>query len=458
MKRVTLLAAIVAVAVSGCGGTSAGTSFAPASVAGPTLQDDASSLHVKHIVLIVQENRSFDNLFGTFPGADGATSGKKHDGTSQTLKMKALAGALDINHDWKTYYAEYNHAKMNGFDLCKIDGSKPCGTYAYQYVNPAQIQPYWTMAQRYALADHMFQTQGSGSFTAHQDLIAGTTSINSSQSVIDYPSEWHSWGCDAPKSPPTTTSLMDDKKDYLLNQGPFPCFTQYKTMADLLDSKGVSWKYYAPLYKYNYSGALWNAFAAIQAVRFGPDWSADVSTPETNIFNDISGGTLPAVSWVIPEQPNSDHPNGAKAPDNGPAWVASIVNAVGESKYWKSTAIFILWDDWGGFYDHEAPPPLDKTADGTVYGLGFRVPVIIVSPFVPAGEISHTQYEFGSILKFIEGTFKLGNLGTTDVRAASIGNVFNFKQKPRSFATIPSDKSKQYFLTQPPSFLPVDRE
>ena len=451
-------AALVAFSIAGCTGGGGAAAYAPVSIAGGTARDDGSAEHIKHIVLIVQENRSFDNLFATFPGADGATSGKTHDGKTLQLKMKNLAGALDINHDWSTYYAQYNHAKMNGFDLCKIDGNTPCNSYAYQYVNPAQIQPYWTMAQQYALVDHMFQTQGSGSFTAHQDLIAGTTAIDSTQSVIDYPSEWHSWGCDAPKSPPTTTSLMDNKKDYLRNQGPFPCFTQYATMADLLDKKGVSWKYYAPLYKYNYSGALWNAFAAIQAVRFGPDWSADISTPETNILNDITNGTLPSLSWVIPEQPNSDHPNGSKGADNGPAWVAQIVNAIGASKYWNSTAIFILWDDWGGFYDHEAPPPLDKTADGTVYGLGFRVPVIVVSPFVPAGEISHTQYEFGSILKFVEGTFKLGSLGTTDVRATSIGNVFNFKQKPRAFATIPSNHSRRFFLDAPPSYLPVDSD
>jgi phospholipase C len=456
-----LLAAVLAAfsfAACASGGNGA-TAFAPSTPGGGATSDTESTKYIKHIVIIVQENRSFDNLFATFPKADGATSGKTHDGKTVQLKKKNLAGALDINHDWPTFYAEYDHAKMDGFDLCKVNGNNPCpSTYAYQYVNPSQIQPYWTMAQQYALADHMFQTQGSGSFTAHQDLIAGTTAINSTQSVIDYPSEWKSWGCDAPKSPPTTTSLMDYHKDYLKWQGPFPCFTYPTgTIADLLDKKGVSWKYYAPLYKYDTAGALWNAFAAIQAVRYGNDWK-NISTPETNVLTDITSGALPAVSWVIPEQPNSDHPNGTKAPDNGPSWVAQIVNAVGGSKYWNSTAVFVLWDDWGGFYDHEAPPPLDQTADGTVYGLGFRVPVIVVSPFVPAGEISHTQYEFGSILKFVEGTFQLGSLGTTDVRATSIGNVFNFKQKARKFATIPAAKSRSYFLNSPPSYLPVDSD
>jgi phospholipase C len=439
--------------LTACGAAGSGSPLAPAT--DPVAANDGSALHVKHIVLIVQENRSFDNLFATFQGADGATSGKRHDGRTIQLTMKNLAGAYDINHDWKTYAVESDHGKMDGFDLCKISGTK-CGTYAYQYVNPNQIQPYWTLAQQYALADHMFATQGSGSFSAHQDLIAGTTAINSTQSVIDYPSEWTSWGCDAPSG--TVTSLMDRNKDYLYQQGPFPCLTYPTgTLANLLDAKQVTWKYYAPTYKPNYSGGLWNAFAAIHDVRYGPDWN-NISTPETNILTDITNNSLPQLSWVIPEQPISDHPNGPKGADNGPSWVAQVVNAIGQSSYWNSTAVIIVWDDWGGFYDHEPPPPLDKTADGTVYGLGFRVPMIVVSPFVPKGEISHTQYEFGSILKFVEGTFKLGSLGTTDARAVSIGNVFNFKQSPRKFAPIPSERSRRYFLEMRHSSLPVDSD
>jgi phospholipase C len=253
---------------------------------------------------------------------------------------------------------------------------------------------------------------------------------------------------------------MDYNKDFLYHQGPFPCFTYPTgTLADLLDKKGVSWKYYAPPYtpsKPN-AGTLWNAFAAIDAVRHGPDW-ANISTPETNILNDVSNEQLPALSWVIPDQPDSDHPNGPNGPDDGPSWVAQVVNAIGTSNYWNSTAIVVVWDDWGGFYDNVPPPALDKTADGTVYGLGFRVPAIVVSPYVGAGKISHTQYEFGSILKFVEATFNLGSLGTTDVRAKSIGDVFNLKQNPRPFQIIPSKRSREYFLHRPESRLPVDSD
>jgi phospholipase C len=297
----------------------------------------------------------------------------------------------------------------------------------------------------------MFQTQGSGSFTAHQDLIAGATAINSTQSLIDTPSSGP-WGCDAP--PSTKTSVLTTTGQYLRNKGPFPCLTYPTgTMRDLLDAKSVSWKYYAPPYKVGGVGGLWNAFAAIQAVRQGPEWATNISTPETNIFNDITNNALPAVSWVIPDQPESDHPADNHTPDQGPAWIASVVNAIGGSSYWDSTAIVVVWDDWGGFYDNIPPPLLDNAG-----GLGFRVPMIVVSPYVPAGTISHTQYEFGSILKFIEETFGLGSLGTTDARATSIGNIFNFKQSPRTFKHIPAQRSREYFLHQPPSGQPVDTE
>jgi phospholipase C len=221
----------------------------------------------------------------------------------------------------------------------------------------------------------------------------------------------------------------------------------------LLDKHGITWKYYAPPYKNNTVGVLWNAFAAIDAVRHSSEWSTNISTPETNILSDVTGGKLPMLSWVIPSSHDSDHPWSAHGEDNGPSWVATVVNAIGESSYWNSTAIIIVWDDWGGFYDHEPPAFLDHAG-----GLGFRVPMLVVSPYVTAGSISHTQYEFGSILKFIEGRFNLGSLGTTDQRAQSIGGLFHLGQKPIPFSPIPSARSRAFFLHQPPDYDPVDTE
>ena len=437
-------------ALAGCSAQN-GPALTPVADAMHASPDSKSGKYIKHIVIVVQENRSFDNLFATFPGADGATSGKNSKGQTVQLKEQPLAGALDINHDYTTYKTEYDGGKMDGFDRVGIDGKIPAGTYPYQYVNPNDVQPYWALATGYALADHLFQTQGSGSFTAHQDLIAGGNAIDARHSIVDYPSEWHSWGCDAAQV--TVTSLITKTDGFHPGQGPFPCFTYPTgTLRDLLDAHGVSWKYYAPPYVSNTVGALWNAFAAIDAVRNGPEWQTNISTPEQNVLTDAANGQLPAVSWVIPDQPDSDHPNGKSGKDNGPSWVAQVVNAIGGSSEWNSTAIVIVWDDWGGFYDHEPPRQLDFG------GLGFRVPMIVVSPYTPAGEISHTQYEFGSILKFVEGTFSLGSLGSTDVRATSIGNMFNFGLKPRKFHQIQAPLSRRYFLHEKPSNLPVDRE
>ncbi|HEU5479852.1 MAG TPA: alkaline phosphatase family protein, partial [Candidatus Tumulicola sp.] len=160
---------------------------------------------------------------------------------------------------------------------------------------------------------------------------------------------------------------------------------------------------------------------------------------------------LPAVSWVIPDGVDSDHSNGGQ--DNGPDWVASVVNAIGESSYWNSTAIIVVWDDWGGFYDHVPPPQLDSV------GLGFRVPLIVLSPYAKTGYVSHTQYEFGSILKFVESTFGLPSLGTTDVRANNLTDAFDFNQQPRKFVpikTLNARHDRRYFLMRPPSLEPVD--
>ncbi len=326
----------------------------------------------------------------------------------------------------------------------------------------------------------MFQTQGSGSFTAHQDLIRGGTCIqacaassSSTESLVDNPTYWP-WGCDASKSVVTKTIDIDLT---VKENGPWPCSSAfpnygsggYRTIADLLDGAGISWKYYTPCFsadvqpgctpssdctgtKPSCDASLLNAFDVIAPVRSGPEWGTNVSWPETNIFSDISNGKLPGVSWVIPEDDENDHPgqNLACGCDYGPQWVASVVNAVGQSSYWNSSAIVVLWDDWGGFYDNVKPPFQD-----TAGGLGFRVPAIIISPYAIKGKskkggyVAHAQYEFGSILAYIEQNWGLGSLGTTDARATPITGVFNYNQNPRKFTAIPSQRAARFFINRP---------
>jgi phospholipase C len=479
--RLSALASVCAFALAACNG--AGGQSLPASSSsrsgGYATRPNVSK--IKHVIIMIQENRSFNEFFATFPGATGATSGyylkKKGNGSVKTpiaLKETTLA-ALDFNHNSTSYnfacdgqgdvYPKTS-CDMDGFNLEGFNGNNPAGTQPYQYANPSQIAQYWFIAENYGLADHMFQTQGSGSFTAHQDLIHGDTWYPSTNcpsgsgptcSLIDYPSFNGNWGCKAQAG--SVTQLLTIQGTYLTNQGPFPCLTYPdKTMADLLDAAGVSWKYYAPPYRTKTNGALWNAMAVLKNVYYGPDWKNDVSMPESNVLLDIQNGTLPSVSWVIPTQQDSDHPHGFKVHYLGPEWISSVVNAVGTSSYWDSTAIIVTWDDWGGFFDPVPPAFFDNQG-----GLGFRVPMLVISPYVKKGTLSHTQYEFASILRFVEDTFGLGQMGTpsfpnNDARATSIGDMFNLKRTPRKFVAVPTTLDANFFIHQPPSYEPLDRE
>ena len=422
---------------------------------------------IQHIIVMVQENRSFNDFFATYPGADGTTTG--HAVANATCSPPINAGSIaltempldltkDLNHSWKSGYSvAYDGGKMDAFDEIKFGGDGPpeC-SYPYQYTNPGQITPYWTLASEYTLAEHMFTTTGSDSFTAHQDLIRGGTIVRPNEAMVDDPSCgacW--WGCDA--SPGTLTHLITAGNEFI-QKGPFPCSNKFKgkylTLRDRLDAKSISWKYYAPPSS-QIDGKLWSAFDVVYPVRYGSEWTNNISTPETNILSDVQSGNLAAMSWVIPEGANSDHPFtsvGGKYVNNGPEWIATVVNAIGESSYWNSTAIIIVWDDWGGFYDNKGG------ALGKYAGPGERVPAIIVSPYARAGHISKTTYQFGSILRYIEQNWDLGSLNTTDKTSNSIIDCFDYKQSPIQFQPIASSLSKSYFLHEKHSYRAPDTD
>ncbi|HEX4013508.1 MAG TPA: alkaline phosphatase family protein [Candidatus Cybelea sp.] len=461
-------AAIAAVVLAACGSGSPG-----AMPAMPVANEQLKgTTPIDHVIVVVQENRSFDNLFATFPGADGTTTGKVaavpasqqgpkcpiYQTGTVALTKGNLAVGDDFGHKYSDYQIDYDGGKMDGFDIDPIPagGGHLACLHPYQYADPLQIAPYWTMAAQYVLADHMYQTQASGSFTAHQDLIAGGTAIDSSDSVIDNPSGFP-WGCDSP--PGTTVPLISTTLQYPV-KGPFPCFTQYETMRDLLDKAHIPWKYYTQKVSGNSAG-LWNGFDAISAVRNSKEWGHKVTTSDLQFFKDLKAGLLPSVCWITPNAVNSDHPQelqNNKDVDYGPSWVSSIVNSVGQSRFWKTSAIIVLWDDWGGFYDHEPPVFFDDQG-----GLGFRVPMLVISPYAretsgTPGYVSHTQYETASILKFVEENWKLTPMQLPDRRATSIGDSFDFTQKPRKFTVIPSEKPLRFFLDQEQSGRPPDTE
>lgn len=403
--------------------------------------------YIRHIFIVVQENRSFDNLFAGYRGADAPRHG--YWGKKKiALRPVRLEDKSYLDNRWPDALTAWDNGKMDGFGGEGLYGNPP--SFPYAYVPRDEIQPYWALASQYVLADHMFPTEFGPSFTAHLDLIDGNTTLQPARKYAeaDYPTS-NVWGCDAPAG--TQSSVVNRKRQELAN-GPFPCFRNVRTMADRLDAAHLTWRYYTPSVSEGQGSTIWSAFAAIRKVRYGADWS-NVVTPEKQVLTDVNAAVFPNVVWVMPDWTDSDHPGNRS--DFGPSWVASIVNSVGYSKLWKSSAIIILWDDWGGWYDNVSPPQLD------FLGLGIRVPCIIVSPYARTGYVSHTQYEFGSILKFVEETFKLRPLGSvaggyTDSRANSIVDSFDFTQKPRTFTAVEAKYSKSFFLHRPASLRAPD--
>jgi phospholipase C len=407
----------------------------------PIADAGASSSPIKHVVIIIQENRSFENLFAGFPGADAPMYGRMHDGT----KVRLMQSSLDVPdpcHEWQNGIQDWDNGKMDGFDLNCLDSGPAGGRSIYSYVRHVITAPYWALAQRYTLADRMFPTMFGPSFTSHLALIAATTSLSPEKAIVNSPSSLP-WGCDAPAG--TTNPLLDPARQILA--GPFPCYSAFRTMADTLDAARLPWRYYAPTVNYGNGGGYWSAFDAIHNVRFGPDWSRNVISPSPRILTDVAKGDLAAVTWVVPDWPYSDH---SGTGNMGPSWVAAITNAIGRSKFWKNTAIVILWDDWGGWYDNVPPPQLDYR------GLGIRVGCIIVSPWAKPHYVSHTTYEFGSVLRFVEDTFELPRLGTnaagyTDARANSLIDSFDFTQQPIGYKKVPAFYPPSTFLNMKPS-------
>jgi len=418
---------------------------------------------IQHIVVIFQENRTPDNLFQDpvliKNGADIAQSGLNSAHQTITLSPIDLGTAgsnpqnYDLSHAHSAFVSMYDGGKMDGADLIPCSPAANCPPNAhpnpqFMYVNPTDVQPYFALAEQYTFGDRMFQTNQGPSFPAHQFILSGTSAPTATSDL--FASENMSGGtiagCIATAG--TTVKLIDPLGAESSSQ--YPCF-EHATLTDLLDAKGVSWRYYAPS-----AGSIWTAPDAIEHICqqltvngtltcTGPDWTNNVIIPQSQVLQDIVNGQLAQVSWVIPDGAQSDHAESNNG--SGPSWVASIVNAVGNSPYWANTAIIITWDDWGGWYDHVAPKVVsDGSSWGSGYVYGFRVPLIVVSPYAKAAYISHTTHDFGSILKFIEASFSLPSLGYADATADDLSDCFNLTQTPIAFQKIPAALDAAYFI------------
>lgn len=361
---------------------------------------------IQHIVFIIKENRTFDNYFGTFPGADGATSGAISTGRVIPLGHLPDKTPRDISHSFNAAVTAMDGGKMDKFDV--ISGGNQNGDYlAYTQFVESDIPNYFAYARNFVLGDRMFSSLTGPSFPNHLYTVGAQSggAINNPTGGV--------WGCDAAST--ARVQVMDPLGN--LSQE-FPCF-DFPTLADRLQSAGLTWRYYAP--RQGESGYIWSALNAINHIRNTGLWTSNV-VHHTQFVTDAMNGNLPNVCWIV-TGPTSEHP-----PDSsclGENWTVQQVNAVMQGPNWNSTAIFITWDDFGGFYDHVPPPKVDN------YGFGPRVPLLIISPFAKQGYISHTQYEFSSLLKFAEARFNLAPLTPRDTMSNDMTDSFNFDQDPR---------------------------
>ncbi|MEO6835022.1 MAG: alkaline phosphatase family protein [Candidatus Tumulicola sp.] len=399
---------------------------------------------IKHVVIIVQENRSFDNLFQGYPGADTVASGKNSSGQTITLTPVSLAKQYVIDHSMTAMIAACDGTGKLPGTKCRMNGFDQEGAFGgpsnpqYVYVPHTESKPYFDMAREGVLADRMFQSHLDESFVSHQYIIAAQA-----QSSVDLPYGY--WGCDGSAS--DTVATVTKQRGYGPPQR--ACF-DYQTLGDELDRAKLKWRFYSSNIQ-DGTDYVWSGYQAVKHIRFGQDWKADVITPQSQFITDVGAGKLASVTWITPICANSDHVNCGGG--FGPSWVSSLVNAVGKSPFWKSTAIFVMWDDWGGLYDHVPPPHLDDD------GLGFRVPLVIMSAYSKQNFVSHVRYEHGSILKFAEDVFGLGRLAASDTRANSPAlDCFDFTKPPHAFVPIQAPKDARFFFHQHDDHRPPDYE
>ncbi len=407
---------------------------------------------IRHVVVLVQENRSFDSYFGTFPGADGIPT---QNGVPVACVPNPARGgcrrpfhdASDVNgggpHSAADARNDIDGGRMDGFvasaerarHLCAtgVDtGCAPAPEDVMGYHDARELPDYWTYARHFVLQDHMFESAASWSLPAHLFLV----------------SEW-SARCARSGHPETCVNALEHPQRTTSPSGPHYAWTD---LTYLLHEHHVSWGYYVhkgyepdcrddaadcPRYLQNaLTPGIWNPLRRFDTVR--DDHQLGNIQDQSRFFAAARAGTLPAVSWVIPDDAHSEHPPSSISA--GQAYVTRVVNAVMRSPDWTSTAIFLTWDDWGGFYDHVAPP----VVDGNGYGL--RVPGIVISPYARSGYIDHQTLSFDAYAKFIEDDFLGGqrldpaNDGRPDPRptvredVAQLGDLradFDFSQAPR---------------------------
>jgi phospholipase C len=396
---------------------------------------------ISHVIVIIQENRTMDNLFassiiangGPYPGAN-VTQTATINGRAIKMRSTPFEFPADPSHTHASLLAEWDNGKMDGFpkDSAYANPGYPPApkNFTLAYVPDYETIIYHTLAQRYGLTDRNFAPRLVPTFPGHLFLITAQSAAASD------PTDPTNWGCDSVKGTTVPVFSIGEEVSY---PGVFPCFNN-ETIGDLLDKAHVSWKYYTGAIG-NVTDAAVNVYDAIKHIRYGPAWKRNISTPMSNVLSDIQNCTLPSVSYVTPTWLNSDH--AGDLANGGPGWAGSIYLQIEQSqlskkpscRYYGNTAMFLTWDDSGGWYDHVPPP---KGPPGTHWG--FRIPIVVISPWArsnynPAKPnrkfmpyVSHTTRETTSIIRFIENNWALGNMGQRDASGDDLSDMFNYSR------------------------------
>ena len=372
---------------------------------------------IKRAIYLMLENRSFDHLFGKYPGANGTTVGVRQGKEVPLIRAPEwLPG--DLPHDRAAFLNCLNGGKLDGFDTGEFGP-----VYAYCQYDRDQLANYFAWADDYVLCDNFFASEGGPSFPNHFFFIAGQDG-----GVIDNPEnievkfvdgkKMKSWGCDAYGND-VFVFVKDDHGNLTKHD---TCF-DFPTVPQQLSGAGVSWAYYAAS-EYQ-TGYFWNALNGIGPI-FHTDLFHEHVRPVDRLVDDIKANRLPAVTWVTPRFELSDHPPFSTCFSQN--WVTDVVNAAMTSDQWEHTAIFLTWDEWGGLYDHVLPPVVDEV------GFGFRVPMLVISPYAKTGYIDDAQGEFSTPLRFIADNWGLPYLTPRIANTHNFEHVFDFAKNPRTDA------------------------
>jgi len=474
--------AVLALVLSSCGGSTPQSDRVPGGPTGSYIVP--AGIHkIKHVIVIMQENRSFDSYFGTYPGADGIPmqNGKPTacvpDPATGTCVVPYVDHA-DVNgggpHNYANATSDVNGGKMDGFigqaesgkQECTDPTNPACTNSATPdvvgYHTQSDIPNYWTYAKDFVLQDHMFEPNASWSLPAHLFMVSGWAAYCTKE---DNPSSClNGTAANPPAKPQVTPAVYGGEpgpkrlKNNKSNPGHQPIYA-WTDLTYLMHKDHVSWGYYvvsgsepdcendaaetcAPVAQNSNTPGIWNPLPWFDTVKADNQLGNIQSVDK--FYAAAKNGSLPAVSWVVPSQAVSEHPPSPVS--YGQSYITSVINAVMHSPDWSSTAIFLAWDDWGGFYDHVVPPSVDQL------GYGLRVPGMTISPYAKAGYIDHQTLSFDAYDTFIEDDFLGGQRidpasdGRPDPRPdvrenekilGNLTNDFAFNQSPRSPVVLP---------------------